>query len=65
MNQKKQAFFRSFTLSFVICLCLGIGLFGIAKTYENTRQVGFGEYKSAVSFEDGVLQILDFEFSFK
>lgn len=48
-------------MSSLILFCLLFGFFGMAKAYENTRQIGFGEYKKAVAYEDGVLRIFDFE----
>lgn len=45
----------------MLTICLFIGIFGISKAYENTKLTGFGEYKKAVDYEDGVLRILDFE----
>lgn len=46
----------------MISMCVFFALFGTAKAYENMRITGFGEYKKAVSFENGKLRILDFEF---
>lgn len=56
----KRLFLRSLTISFVVVFCLFSGFYGIAKAYENTRRIGFGEYKKAVAFEDGNLRVLDF-----
>lgn len=54
-------FFKSFYISFVLALCLFIGIYGTAKAYENMRLIGFGEYKKAVEIKGNVLRILDFE----
>ncbi len=54
-------FFKAFYLSAVILFCLGLGAAGIGKAYENTRRIGFGEYKKAVELDGTVLRILDFE----
>lgn len=52
---------KSFGVSFTAALCLFIAVFGTAKAYENTRRIGFGEYKKAVDYENGTFRILDFE----
>ena len=44
-----------------MALCLFMGAYGIARAYENTRRIGFGEYKKAVDVDDGGIRILDFE----
>ena len=38
-----------------------MGAYGIAKAYENTRRIGFGEYKKAGDVDDGGIRILAFE----
>lgn len=48
-------------ISFVIIGCITMGAFGIAKAYENTRRVGFGDYKSAIEISDKNIRILDLE----
>ncbi|MEE1238361.1 MAG: hypothetical protein UHO61_00355 [Acutalibacteraceae bacterium] len=58
---KIKVFFKSFYISFVLALCLFIGIYGTAKAYENMRLIGFGEYKKAVEIKGNVLRILDFE----
>ena len=58
---KIKVFFKSFYISFVLALCLFIGIYGTAKAYENMRLMGFGEYKKAVQLDGSVLRILDFE----
>lgn len=45
----------------IIVICLAVFIYGISAAYENTVNIGFGEYKKAVGFADGVLRILDFE----
>ena len=45
----------------MLALCLFIGIYGISKAYENTKIIGFGEYKKAVDYDNGTLRILDFE----
>ena len=44
-----------------MALCFFLGAYGIARAYENTRRIGFGEYKKAVDVDDGGIRILDFE----
>ena len=61
MKRNLKIYFRSLYLSSVIIFCLTIGVFGIAKAYENTIETGFGERRQAIEFEDGILRILDFE----
>lgn len=61
MVKIKRLFLRSFLISSVVALCFFSGLFGIAKAYENTRRIGFGEYKKAFALEDDGLRILDFK----
>lgn len=58
---KIKAFLRSFTISFVIALCLFIGIYGTSRAYESMRLIGFGEYNKAVEIDGSVLRILDFE----
>lgn len=62
IKKEKKLLIRSFYISSVAALCFFIALFGTARAYENTRCIGFGEYKKAVAYENGTLRILDFEF---
>lgn len=61
MKKKINVFLRSFILSGTVVICVFIMFYGTAKAYENTVKNSTGEYKKAVSFQDGVLRILDFE----
>lgn len=61
IKKQKKLLLRSFYISSVLALCLFIAFFGMARAYENTRQIGFGEYKKAVEYENGTIRILDFE----
>lgn len=54
-------FIRKMTLSAVVTLCIIFGLFGMCKAYEGIRQIGFGEYRNAIEFEDGKVKIFDYE----
>ncbi len=58
---KKQIklFFRSAYITATVLLCLFIGIYGSFKAYENIRLVGFGEYRSAIEYKDGILKIFD------
>lgn len=58
---KKRIFWQSFYLSSVIFLCCFFGCVGIARAYEKTMEIGFGEYKKAVSYDGESIRILDFE----
>ena len=60
MKKTTRTFLRSFYLSLVIIMCLAFGWLGISTAYENTKAIGFGEYKKAGEFSDGNLRILDF-----
>lgn len=59
--KKAKIFLRSFYLSSTIMFCLVFFALGTAKAYENIRLIGFGEYRSAIEFEDGTLKIFDLE----
>lgn len=61
MKRKYKLFFKSWYLSSVIVFCLLFGILGIFKAYENIRLIGFGEYRKAVEYEDGVLRFFDTE----
>ncbi len=58
----KKAFLRSLAISSIVLLCLNGAAFGIARAYENTRRIGFGEYRKAVELDGDKIKILDFEF---
>ena len=60
-----KLFFKSFYLSLVIAVCFLFFCFGIGKTYENIRLIGFGEYKEAVEITSTSIRILDFEYELK
>ncbi len=55
-----RLFFRSFYLSSVIMFCILFAVFGIARAYKNTVQIGFGQYKDAFEITDEGIRILDF-----
>lgn len=63
--KKGRVFLRSFFLSAVIVFCIIFGIWGAIAAYENTLSTGFGEYKKAVEYSDGVLRIFDFEITLK
>lgn len=60
MKRTSRLFFRSFWVSLVVLCCLIGGIYGTAKAYENTRRIGFGEYRKAFAAENGALRVLDF-----
>ena len=60
-----KLFFKSFYISLIVAACILIFCFGIGKTYENIRRIGFGEYKDAVEITSTSIRILDFEYEFK
>ncbi len=59
--KKIKIFLKTVYISSTLLLCLFIGVFGSFKAYEGIRQIGFGEYCSAVEYKDGNLKIFDFE----
>lgn len=59
-----KLFKKSFFMTLVILICLIIGIGGIAKAYENTVRIAFGEYKKAFGINSEGLKILDFEIKF-
>jgi hypothetical protein len=63
MKRKIKIFLKTVYITSVLCLCLFIGVFGCFKSYENIRLIGFGEYRSAIEYENGVIKIFDFEFN--
>ena len=62
MKENTRIFWRSVRLSAVWMLCFCILVIGIFESWVQIRRIGFAEYKNAVDYKDGVLQILDFEF---
>lgn len=60
-HKKIKLFLRTFYLSSVILFCCFFILLGSAKAYESIRQVGFGEYRKAIEYSDGVLKLFDLE----
>ena len=61
MKQATGLFFRSFFLSSVVTGCLFFGIYGVSEAYKNTRRIGFGEEKSAVSVGKEKIRIFDWE----
>ncbi len=62
--KKVKVFFKSFYISALILFCFSIAAVGVAMAYENTRQIGFGEYKRAIEITEDGIRILDFEMNF-
>lgn len=61
MKRNIKIFFRTVKITSLILFCLSVGFFGIAKSYESIRQIGFGEYRRAVEIENGTLKFFDYE----
>lgn len=61
MKRSVKLFFKSFFISSTLVFCLCFGILGTMKAYEQIRLIGFGEYRHAVEFEDGVLKFFDVE----
>lgn len=61
MKSRIKICFKSFYLTLVILLCLGIGWIGISTAWENTIQVAFGRYDKAIEINEDTIRILDFE----
>ena len=60
--KKRRVFLRTVRISTLVIFCLCLGFFGMVKAYENTRRIGFGEYRDAIEIEDGKIKIFDLEF---
>ncbi|MBQ8740944.1 MAG: hypothetical protein IJY79_05300 [Clostridia bacterium] len=63
MKRQTKTYFRTFYISWIVIMCLVFGWLGIAAAYENTVQVAFGEYKSAIEISNEKIRILDFVIS--
>lgn len=61
MKRNTKIFWRSFFIAILIVMCIYIIIAGITESYKQMRKIGFGEYKNAVEYSNGVLRILDFE----
>ena len=57
-----KEFLRKMTISAVVTSCILWGFIGVCRAYSGIREVGFGEYRNAIEFEDGKLKIFDFKF---
>jgi len=55
----KQILRKTFVI-LVVINCFLWGFIGICKAYSGIRQIGFGEYRKAIEFEDGKIKIFDF-----
>ena len=53
-------FLRKTILTFVIINCFLWGFVGVCKAYSSIRQIGFGEYRSAIEIGDGKIKIFDY-----
>ena len=61
MKKETKIFLRTVKYTSLILFCLIIGFYGMAKSYENIRKIGFGEYRKAIEFEDGKINFFDFQ----
>lgn len=61
---KINGFLKGFLTTLSLFFCLAFGIYGVAKSYENTVYTAFGAKKSAIAFTDDGLRILDFEIKF-
>lgn len=60
MKNKTKIYFRSLYIAFIIICCLCFGFIGIAKSYENTVSVAYGQYRPAIEITSDGIRILDF-----
>ena len=65
MKKETKIFLRTVKYTSLILFCLIIGFYGMAKSYENIRKIGFGEYRKAIEFEDGKILFFDFQINLK
>ena len=61
MKKHTKTYFRTPYLTLVVIMCLMFGWVGVSAAYENTVQVAYGEYKSAIEITREKIRILDFE----
>jgi len=61
MKKNIKVFFKTVYITSTVIICVLIGIIGSFKAYESIRLIGFGEYRSAVEYKDGVLSFFDFE----
>ena len=57
---KKSLFLRTVFLTAVVTLCITVLIVGIAKAYENTRLIAFGEYRKAIQIEENGIYFFDY-----
>lgn len=62
MKKQIKTYFRTFYISWIIIMCVVFGWLGASAAYENTVQIAFGEYKSALEISDDTIRIFDFVF---
>lgn len=65
MKKHTKTYFRTLYLTLVVVMCLMFGWVGVSAAYENTVQVAYGEYKSAIEITREKIRILDFEIILK
>ena len=65
MKKETKIFIRTVKYTSLVLFCLITGFLGMAKSYENIRKIGFGEYRKAVEIEDGKIKFFDFQINLK
>ena len=65
MKRETKIFIRTVKYTSLILFCLIIGFYGMAKSYENIRKIGFGEYRKALEIEDGIFKFFDYQIDLK
>ena len=65
MRQNTKLFLKSFYISSLVVFCMLFSFFAMGKAYENIRFIAFGENKTAVEYNNGILRVFDFEINIK
>lgn len=60
-----REFIRKMYISAVVSSCILFGFWSVCVAYSNIREVGFGEYRSAIEIENGKIYFFDFMFEIK
>lgn len=58
-------FIRKAYISAVLSSCLLFGFWAVCESYENTREIGFGEYRKAIEYKEGTIYLFDFLWKIK
>ncbi len=57
-----KEFLRKTFIFLLVISCFLWGFIGICKAYSGIRQIGFGEYREAIEFEEGKIKFFDLKF---